>query len=334
MRIYNILFPQDSCPPSPCKLCLRSRPRSVTDLCQDYQSDHETLMDTPFADPKSGQLDALIEHLCNNLPQKILTGWQGYLSRQVVSLSAGMPSGSAQRPPDTSSRARSQESAEKTTLIDPASSATAQELKSLVSESITETCTEWVRSRKAQDDDSDQEFETENDQSYSISTLAPVEDPSPNSLSMVPNDSGYLSGLSRDRTSTSFTDPNMVPWTLQQPFISPEWLTRTPGNDSPFYGLPNLSILDGDFNPAPPAPAASSYDFSYLPISPGTQFFDDSMQAEAVAASGNLGGSAGVALTDLIWPIPQSERNHGQWQETDVPADTTASMSPKSNSEP
>ncbi|ERF71178.1 hypothetical protein EPUS_06007 [Endocarpon pusillum Z07020] len=166
LRMYGILFPHDSNIPSPYYQSDKERSKDAT---------HVSLsLDQPS--PETQQIDCLVRYLCRILPDKVLNRLQGQPKAESHSIWTETLNATtlqfAENPIQQCSRTHNEPHTEAHSCNTGQYSATEEGLKTVISEGVLETCSEWLRTRMEQDDDSDEEkSEYENEQSRSSSSL-------------------------------------------------------------------------------------------------------------------------------------------------------------------
>jgi hypothetical protein len=293
-----------------------------------------------LVDSQLGQLNSLIQYLSNTLPLKISTAWQGQskphgnLASTSESVSTALDSDCVgQRSP----RSQKQRSIESEISDDVRVSTSTKELENLISQTVAETCREWLSNRKEQDGDSDQESEDEIEQRDlpSLSTIGDIQ--YSGSITTMPEHWAGYHAPQRGWSSTNCAGADMGFPTLtsDQSTLSLTPWAHPPGPNLPSYSLSSLSMFNSNSNPA----AATAYDFSYLPMSPGIPFVDISTQPDMAPstdldASGTGIGSGG-ALGNLFAPESLSAAGWASWEDTNVSAETTSStLTSEANQDP
>ena len=291
--MYRILFPHASSNPSPCEcLCLTIRVHPATKLYQDYHSDDERPKDTTSASGLLGepfpwieQIKSLIEHLYNTLPEKVSTRWQGQPK------SGGLPTlAEALNATANTGRQCSQAQSGPLTGAELNSSqplASIQELKTLISEGVLETCAEWLRNCRELDDTDHEESADDSEHNHFTSGLANSQSLSLAPITTLPD---QWSWYPEDRISSDYKDYSTPPSKLPQPQPPKLPSFSQPKSGLPmYYGVPSLSEFDSNLYNA----SAPSYNFSYRHLSPGIQFSETPWQPD-MAPSNNLEGSGGL----------------------------------------
>lgn len=210
---------------------------------------------------------------------------------------------------DHSAQTQSQPSTEADTSAEHSLPASAQELKGLISESVVETCTDWMKNRKEEDNDSDEDSEDDDVQSHSISTFSNIYDLSLPSMTSL---SRYLSGYpetQREQTSTHYANLGTRPsdsdnW-QSLPQTSLVRQTQPPQLDFPPYRFQSVPEYPNDLN---------LYEFpQYTSNFMHAQFLDSPMQPD-VAESSNLEATVGGAFENSLLPDPRLARLLAPWQ--------------------
>ena len=287
-------------------------------------------MDAALNSSPLEHVESLIEHLSNTLPQKICTAWQEksksqgiLISTQALHSAAGESDCESRR----SSRAQIEGSVESNKPGRPDESqlpTSAEELQTLISETVAKTCTEWLKNRKEPDGDSGSESEAESEHSHltNASTHGRILQDSA-SMARMPEhwvmDSEQPSTFSGDLHPTNYSSLTTSSFMFDStPFSSTAWI-NPPLSTPPLYGLPNL-MVDDNFDAA----AANAYDFSYLPVSPGISFLDPSLQADLDIAShtepSGTGADVGAdgELKNALGPDPLAPLDWAPWTDTNM----------------
>lgn len=256
-RIYRILFPHDSSDPSPCEPPYCCNLQVLPTNCnQDYQSNNEVLPDAALVPRSINQINSLIDHLCNTLPQRILTelqrqpqSAQNSASREVSLRETSELGGEIRQ---ESSRRPLRCFTEPSRSFEFATPPSAYKLRKLVSDSVTETCTEWLRNRQ-EDSDSDSE-ESEDDNlpkdctshlSYGDDLVMPVV-----STTTIPDLGDWNSETLRSQSSTSRADVSLL---LSNPFGYPPNENWTRPADYSSYDANLLNpMVDNNFSTISP----------------------------------------------------------------------------------
>lgn len=325
-RIYRILFPSDLIVPSPCKrlsLSAQNIPAN-TNLYQDYEGDISSV-----------HLDSLIQHLCATLPQKILGAWQGGQEPHGVSTSIDKSGATARNSADEirlCSPAPIEQPIEEPNSDEFPVSHSVQKLKTIISNSVTETYTEWLGNRKEQDDDEDsgeEESEDDNEQGQSTSTLTNPQDQSLASMTRMEDQWLRYSETGFDPTWTNPTIDTTTPSGLQLPPTSDGSWTYLPYPDTSSYiGAGMDSALDSNSDGTSFLPSNYLYS-SWLP---GPEFMFSSMQPD-VALSNSIDPSTSSTLYEYSWPPSYPEIDWRRWEQATIQTEIATTL-PEPNQGP
>jgi hypothetical protein len=229
-------------------------------------------------------------------------GWQGQPKSQENSSCTGSPCRGPRESTHMnreSSRRRVERPAESYIVNETPLSHSAQTLKALISESVVETCTDWMRSQNEQDDDSSQESDDDNDQSQPTSTLISRQGGFQPSATTVPEHWKSYPEPQRDQ-AWAYHDLSIQPSNLHQPsptFTS--WITL-PQPAFSSHRFPDLSTTYGsNFESAAAAGSALS-----LSSSQETQSMESFTPLYMTGSSGLDGPS--FAFGGSYWPDTSS----------------------------
>lgn len=181
------------------------------------------MIDRALPTQSFAQLDSLIQHLSQMLPQEIVTKLQAQpellVNTTLTETSIGLARESTHDRSGNSSPVQNAQATKADKSQQPSLSRSTQNLKALISECVSKTCSEWLATHKEQDeqdeqdDDPDQEPENDKEQSHSTGTLTHEQHLSP-SLIWMP-DHGIRYPVARQELD--FTAPNFWPSSLDQP---------------------------------------------------------------------------------------------------------------------
>ncbi len=236
------------------------------------------------------QVDSLVQHLCDVLPEKIFKQWEGQPEKQANAASPGTAAGAAQKSAENLGRYLSRtetmqserfSEADKSNNITP--SASVHGLKALISESVAETCTEWLRNHKEQDDDSGQESEDPIEQSHHTSSLADRQELSVASVTTAPDQWGWQPEIQE----VTEADISLSPFDYYQPLPSHVYWPPPPQPSPSNYGALNSSMSDSISSRT-----AAHFELMNSFPATGLQFSNPSMQPD-MAQSGTFQGTVG-----------------------------------------
>jgi hypothetical protein len=257
-------------------------------------------------------------------------GWQGQPKSQENSTCTGSQCRTS-RESTHMNRESSQRQAER--LVEsyisnePPLSHSAQTLRALISKSVMETCTDWMRSQNEQDGDSIRESDDDNDQSHPTSTLTSRQRGFQPSATTVPEHWKSYPEPQRDQACAYPADLSIQPSNLHQkiPSVTP-WITL-PQPAFPFYRFPDLSTTYGS-NLESDTAARSALSLS---SSQETQSMEPFAPLHMTANSGLDG--PGFTFGGSYWPDTSSTSIWGPWDQTQMRAEVAITL-PEPNQDP